>query len=355
MVRSGAEADTAEDGTGRGGRLPGVTLLTGATGFIGSGLARRLAADGWALRALVRPTTDASWLEKLGVEVVRGDLRDLASLDRALQGTTRVFHLAARTSHGNLPESEMVAINVVGTENVASAALRVGVERFVHCSTARVYGIIRNHAVDEDTPFDPDSAYPESKARAEAIVREHEARGLPLVVARITAVFGPGSKSWLPLFQSIADGSFRMIGSGGNYHHPADLDDVVDGLVRCASVPGVEGRAYILTADEPIRLRDLIAMIADELGTTVSKRPLPGWPLSLYKRAQDVGRAVGVKRLPRFDRVEFFVNDRIFSIARARAELGFEPRVGLRESVRRTADSYRSLGLLPARGSARTA
>jgi len=327
-------------------------LVTGGTGYIGSGLVRRLAQDGEGVRALVRPGTDAAWLEELGVEIVRGDLRDPDSLPRALEGIRRVYHLAARTSHGNLPESEMTAVNVTGTRNVAAAALAAGVERFVHGSTARVHGIIHDHAVDEETPLDPDSHYPESKAIGERIVRDHARRGLPVVMARITAVFGPGSKSWLPLFQAIADGRFRMLGRGDNYHHPGDLEDVVEGLRLCGTVPGVDGRTYVVTGGEPIRLRDMVAIIAEELGATIERRAFPGWPLALYFRLNQGARRVGLTRLPRFDRVEFFVNDRIFDIARARAELGFEPRVGVRESIRRTADSYRALGLLPARGDA---
>lgn len=321
-------------------------LVTGATGFIGPHLAAWLAHGSEPIRALVRAGTDASTLDALGVEVVRGDVRDPSSVGEAVAGCRLVYHLAARTSHGNLPESEMYAINTRGTANVARAAAAAGVERLVHSSTARVYGIIRNHEVDENTPIDPDSAYPESKAMAEEILREHGARGLSVVVARITAVFGPGSKSWLPLFRQIAAGRFRPIGRGGNYHHPGDIADIVDGLVRCGTVEGIEGRTYILTGSEPVRLREMLELIARELGTELSWRALPGAPLHLYKWLNDAARVLGARRLPKFDRVEFYLNDRIFDITRARKELGFAPAVGVRESIRRTAEWYRARGLL---------
>src|SRR3990172_1150620 len=160
-------------------------LVTGATGFIGFHLVNRLVQEGYHLRALVRPVTDTSALESQGVEIVRGDIRDPKAVDRAIPNCQLVFHLAARTSHGNLPAKDIYSINVEGSANLARAAVQSGVARLVLASTARVYGIIKNWKVDEYTPLKPDSAYPESKARAEQIVLSHYERyGLPAVVAR---------------------------------------------------------------------------------------------------------------------------------------------------------------------------
>ncbi|HWO41021.1 MAG TPA: NAD-dependent epimerase/dehydratase family protein, partial [Candidatus Eisenbacteria bacterium] len=282
-----------------------------------------------------------------GVEVVRGDIRDPRVVEHAIAGCPLVFHLAARTSHGNLPARDIYSINVEGTENVVRAAAQAGVARLVFASTARVYGIIRNHAVREDTPINPDSAYPSSKARGEQIVLSHHARaGLPAVIARITSVFGPGSRSWLGLFQAIAARRFRLIGSGGNYHHPGDVSDIVEGLLLCGRAEGIEGQTYIITGNEAMPLCDMIRMIQDEVGAKDLPRPLPALPLLLYWRLNDVLRLCGYDRLPRFDRVEFFLNDRIFDQTRARHELGYEPKVSLKEAIRRTADWYRSQGHL---------
>jgi nucleoside-diphosphate-sugar epimerase len=323
-------------------------LVTGATGFIGPHLTKRLVREGYHVRALVRPVTDASSLEALGVEIVRGDVRDPGAVGRAVANCQLVFHLAARTSHGDLPAKEIYSINVEGTANVARAAVQAGVARLVLASTARVYGIIKNRAVDERTPVKPDSAYPESKARAEQTALSHHARdGLPVVVARVTSVFGPGSKTWLGLFQAVAAGRFRLIGSGDNYHHPGDISDIVEGLCLCGTVKGVEGRTYIITGDEPLPLRAMIRLIQDELGVTVSRRAVPAAPLRLYKLLNDVVGACGGGRLPRFDRVEFFLNDRIFDQSRARDELGYTPKVSLKEAIHRTAEWYREQGHLP--------
>jgi nucleoside-diphosphate-sugar epimerase len=324
-------------------------LVTGATGFIGPHLVKRLVQEGYEVRALVRPVTDASALESLGVEIVRGDVRDPSAVDRAIADCQLVFHLAARTSHGNLPAKHMYSINVEGAANVARAAVQAGVTRLVHASTARVYGIIKNRAVDERTPLKPDSAYPESKARAEQIVlSHHERNGLTVVVARITSVFGPNSNSWLGLFRSIAAGDFRLIGSGDNYHHPGDVSDIVEGLFLCGTVKGAEGRTYIITGDEPLRLHEMIQLIKDELGVTFSRPPVPAAILHIYSFLNNVIRFCGGGRLPRFDRVEFFLNDRIFDQSRARDELGYAPKVSLKEAIHRTAEWYRKQGYLSA-------
>jgi nucleoside-diphosphate-sugar epimerase len=324
-------------------------LVTGATGFIGPHLVNRLLADGTAVRALVRPGTDASWLEAGGAEIVRGDVRDPDALRKATRGCEIVFHLAGRTSHGNHPESEMYSINVDGTSNVARAVADEGVGRLVHASTARVYGVVRNHAITERTGLRPDSPYSDSKARAEQVLRdEHSRSGLPVVMARITSVFGAGSMSWHHLFLSIATGRFRPIGSCDNYYHPADVDDIVDGLALCGRADGVDGDTFILAGPEPLKLREMLTLIAEEVGGPPIKRPLPGAPLVAYAAFANAARRLGIRRLPRLDRVEFFRPDRIYDLTHARDTIGYAPEVGAREAIGRLAKWYREQGLVPA-------
>ena len=268
-------------------------------------------------------------------------------MERAAESCQLVYHLAARTSHSNPSVNATYSVNVEGTANAAHAALRVGVSRLVLASTTGVYGPIKNRAINEDTPVKPYSPYTKSKVQAEQLVLDHHARnGLPVVIARITSVFGPGGKGWLGLFQAIAAGRFRLFGSGNNYRHPGEVSDIVEGLFLCGTVKGVEGRTYILTGNEPLLLCDMIQLIQDELRAPALRQALPATPLHLYKLLGKAFRACGGGLLPRFDRVRFFLTDEIFDQSRARAELGYTPKVSTKEAIHRTAEWYREQGYL---------
>ena len=324
-----------------------MILVTGATGFVGSHLVESL-RGAEPLRALARPESDVSALEAAGVEIVRGDIRDPDAARHSVRGCRVVHHLAALTSHRGASARDLVETNVDGTARLAAAALDAGVERFVFASAIKVYGIARRGTLDEDTRRDPVSTYALSKARAEDLLFGLvETRGLPLVVARLGGMLGAGAVGWLGLFRSIADGSFRMLGSGRGRYPAADVDDVAAGLRRSADVSGIEGRVYNLTG-APVTLAELVDAIAEAVGGPPPRRPLPAAPLHAYRILQRAALALTGRSLPRFSRVELFLGDRVFDISRARRDLGYDPKTDLRESVARTALWFRERGLLPA-------
>lgn len=322
-------------------------LITGATGFLGRHLVERLLREGHGIKALVRPETDPSQLVSRGVEVVSGDVRDAQTVDRAAEDCQVIYHLAARTSHGNRSSKDTYLVNVNGTANVVRAALKVGVSRFILASTTSAYGPFKNRSIDESTAVRPYSAYTASKVQAEQIVQSYYARhGLPAVLTRITSVFGVGNKGWIGLFQAIKDGKFRMIGRGENYRQLADVSDIIEGLFLCGTLKGIEGKTYILAGNEPLRLRDSIEMIREELKAPTLPNPVPVWPLHLYRFFNDVYRACGGERLPRLDRVRFFLTDETFDLSHARGDLGYVPKIGMNEAIHRMAEWYRSEGYL---------
>jgi len=325
-------------------------LVTGATGFIGRPLVERLTDDGHHVRALVRPQTSAKWLDPLGVKVVRGDIGDASAVERVVGKCEIVFHLAAKTeAAGLLSRQDVQVANIQGAENVARAAVRAGVERLVFCSSVAVYGrIAKNQLIDEDTEINPDSPYGESKVLGEQVVLSARQRsGLPVVVARISTVWGPGTTSWLGLFRSIASGHFRPIGKGTNHHHVADVSDVVEGLLLCGFVKGIEGRTYILAGSESMQLRELVKMIGEEVGVTRLPANLPAAPLHIYRVLDRMAVALIGRKLPRADRLALFLGDRTFDITRARQELGYVPRVRTKDTIRRMTEWFRVQGFLP--------
>lgn len=320
-------------------------LVTGATGFIGSHLIDRLLERGDEVTAFARPTADASALERQGVRVITGDVRDEREVESAVHGSDIVYHLARAKGHGARPMSEVKAVNLDGTSNVARAATRAGVQRIVYASSVAVYGSRpKRMRVLEDDALNPDSPYARSKADAEAALHEH-AR-VPFVIARITSVLGPRCRSWLPIFKSVAAGRLRLVGGGTNRQHPADVSDIVDGLILCGTV-GASGKAYNLAGPEAITIAELRQAIASELHSGVaSPRSVPAVPIEMYlwiSRAAD--RLVGVK-LPRVDSIVFLTSDRVLDLSRAGKDLGYNPRIGVTDAITRTAEWGRSKGLL---------
>lgn len=320
-----------------------TVLVTGGTGFLGRHLVRRLVDDGESVRVLVRPGRDAGTLGP-GVEVVVGDVCNESDCERAVGGCTSVFHLAALTGRERRAKADFMRVNVGGTANVARAAAAAGARRLVLASSTAVYGTAPNRAVDERTPPRPSSFYGHSKLQAERTALEHAGNGLEPGIARITSVFGAGAGSWLGLFRSVAAGRMRMIGAGDKYHHPAAARDIAAGLVLCGS-RGVAGGTYVLAGPEALTLKALLELVAEAVGAEPPKRGLPDAPLRLLRLANELAPGLGA-RIPRFDRVEFFLGDRVFDIARAREDLAYRPAIGVREAVRETADWFRERGEL---------
>jgi nucleoside-diphosphate-sugar epimerase len=314
-------------------------LVTGATGFIGTSLAQRLTAASIGVRALVRAGSDVAGLESRGIEIVRGDVQSPTDVERAMDGCELAFHLAVdRRSRASI---------LAGAENVGRAAAKAGARRIVFTSSAGVYRKVRHGLVDEDTPIDPDPGYHSYQAEAERILLDRWSRGgSPVVIARVTSL-GPGSPAWRGVFESIATGTFRMIGTGENHYQPIDVSDIVEWLVRCGTVPDIEGRVYILAGDRPHRLKDIVRAIEDELGVTTSKSSIPIVALSAYRALNNRVVAASGRNLPRHDRASFFLYDRSFDVSRAREELGYSPQVPLREMIRRAVIRYRDQGYLP--------
>lgn len=320
--------------------------VTGAAGFIGTALVARLRADGHDVVALVRRPASAGALHAAGAEVRGGDVRDAAAVGAALAGTDVVCHLARAKGHGIAPAAVVQSVNVDGAGVVAAAAVRAGAHRLVLASSTAVYGSRRpGETLTEDAPVRPDSAYARSKVEAEArALGEARARGA-VVIARITNVLGPAALSSLSLIRSVASGSLPVIGRGANRHHPADVDDIVDGLVRCVSSPAASG-TYNLAGPEAITLRELLACIARATGArpprTIPRAPVDAW-LALDR---GLHRLTSL-HLPRTAGPRFLTSDRRLDLSRARRDLGYAPSIGVDEAVRRTVAWYRAAGVLP--------
>jgi nucleoside-diphosphate-sugar epimerase len=324
-------------------------LVTGATGFTGGHLARALVARGDTVSALVRSRGEAaSALERSGIAIVRGDLRDTAALAAATRGVDVVYHIAAIYRQAGLPDATYRAVNATAVRDIVEAAAQGGAKRVVHCSTVGVHGDVEHPPAIEDAPLKPGDIYQQTKLEGEELAREAGARlGLAVTIARPSGIYGPGDRRLLKLFRPIARGRWITLGPGEIYYHLTFIDELVDGLHLCGTHPAAANRTYILAGGEVTTLNALVALIAEGAGVPVPKRHLPVWPFwTAGAICEAICAPFGIEPPLYRRRVDFFTKSRAFDITRARTEIGFAPRVGLREGIRRTLDWYRHEGWL---------
>lgn len=318
-------------------------LVTGGTGFTGSYLCRRLVQEGQDVRVLVRQQSDRSILENLRVEWVLGDLGDRDSLVKAMQGVETVYHIAALFRPQNVTRQQFWDVNVEGTRNLLDAAEKVGVGRFVHCSTVGVHGDVQNPPATEDAPYAPGDPYQESKVEGEKIALQYAQSGrLPIIVFRPGGIYGPGDLRFLKLFKGIKTGRFVMFGSGEIFYQLIYIDDLIDGILRCGMEPAAIGNTYILTGNAPVTLNQLVEAIAAVLQVPPPRWRLPVMPLYWAGFACEVlCKPLGINPPLYRRRVDFFRKTRSFDISKAKRELKFEPGVDLKTGLERTAQWYR--------------
>jgi nucleoside-diphosphate-sugar epimerase len=323
-------------------------LVTGATGFTGGHLARHLVNEGYEVGALVRETARASDLERDGVRLFRGDIKRGDDVQRAADGAAVVYHIAAIYRQAGLPAEEYRAVNAGAVATVIEGAARAGVRRVVHCSTVGVHGDVEHPPATEEAPLRPGDVYQRTKLEGETAARDAGSRtGVEVVIARPTGIYGPGDRRLLKLFRGVARGRFVILGRGDIYYHLTYIEDLVRGFVLCAETPAAAGRTYILAGAEVTTLAELARLIAQEAGVSPPRLRAPVWPFWLAGAACEALCApFGIEPPLHRRRVDFFTKSRAFDISRARRELGFAPRVGLREGIRRTLAWYRDAGWL---------
>ncbi len=324
-------------------------LITGVTGFIGGRLAERLATEeGVQVRGLARTPAKGQWLAEVGVEIVPGDLTDPASLRAAVAGCQLLFHAAAWVSEGG-NKTDVWAVNVTGTQNMVDAAVAAGVERFVHLSSCSVYGSLQQHHIDETSPTRMrGNLYGDSKVAAEAVVfKAYRDQGLPVVSARASQVYGPRSPQFtIRPVEVIKAGKMVLVDGGRHLCKPIYIDNLVDGLILCAKVGAAVGEAINLTDNEPVPWRDFFGAYGRMLNIdSFPSVPYPvAWLIGLYHelKAGLQGKKASLNR----GAVNALRSDNSFSNQKARALLGWEPKVDLNEGMKQTEAWLRAAGYL---------
>lgn len=328
-----------------------LAFVTGASGFTGGYLVRKLVRDGYRVRALIRESSRRDGLQGLDVDWVVGDITDRSSLAGKLQGVDIVFHVAAAYRQEGIPKEHFFKVNVEGTRNLLEEASKAGVGRFVHCSTVGVQGEIKDPPATEEAPYNPGDWYQESKMEGELLALRYIRDGaVPGVVARPVGIYGPGDTRFLKLFKFVYNGKFRMLGSGDVLYHLTYVEDVVQGMILCGEKKEALGEVFTIGGPQYLPLKDLVVLIADAFDRPVSRFHLPIWPFMAAAAAcETICRPLRIEPPIYRRRLDFFTKDRAFDISKARKLLGYEPHMDLNRGIHITAGWYLEQGLLNGR------
>ena len=308
----------------------GLSLVTGATGFVGSAVARALLKAGHPVRVLARPNSDRRNLRGLTVDIAEGSLEDADSLAAAVKGCRYLFHVAADYRLWVPDPEPMFRANVEGTRELMLAALAAGVERIVYTSSVAVLGIVPGGVADEDTASraeDMIGPYKRSKFEAEAVVRELIAeRGLPAVIVNPSTPIGPGDIKPTPTGRLIVVAARgRMPGYVDTGLNIAHVEDVAVGHLLAAK-SGQIGRRYVL-GGENLGLAEILEEVARVSGRRAPALKIPHHILvPIAAGAEAVARLTGREPFATVDGVKMAKKKMFFTSARAIAELGYAPR-----------------------------
>jgi len=322
-----------------------TTLVTGATGFVGSAVLRKLADAGHQVRVLVRPASDRGNLAGVDCDIVTGDLTDAASLRAAVAGCDTVLHVAADYRLWVPDPDALDRVNIQGSVDLFQAAAEAGVTRMVYTSSVATLGLHKDgRSADEETPStlaDMVGAYKRSKFKAEqavqGLIRE---RKLPIVIVNPSAPIGPRDIKPTPTGKMIVDAAAgRMpayVDTGLNVAH---VDDVAEGHLL-ALEKGVVGERYIL-GGENMTLREILGVISAHVGRPPPRVKLPhDLLIPLAYGAEAVARVFDREPLFTVDGIRMAKKMMFFSCEKARKTLGYQPRPAT-EAIQDAVDWFR--------------
>jgi nucleoside-diphosphate-sugar epimerase len=314
-------------------------LVTGSTGLVGRCFARRAADAGYRVRAMVRANSDRSPLDAVPVEFVEGDLADLESLPGAMAGADVIVHAAAHVGDWGPPE-DYRAINVVALEHMLHAARRHGqMRRWIQISSLGVYPARHHYGTDETVQPDLTGldGYTQTKAEAELVIKHHvQEFGLPAVIVRPGFIYGPGDRHALRrIIERINSGKMRYLGRGDRLLNNTSVENLCDAILLAVEKPGIDGETFNIRDERLVTREEFISTVSDYLGKPQPKH-VPEWiGRTLVGPVEWIARRRGRKTPPMLTRaqIKFMTLNLDYSIAKAKRELGYRPRIDFRDGI----------------------
>ncbi|WP_168122856.1 SDR family NAD(P)-dependent oxidoreductase [Paenibacillus sp. HB172176] len=326
-------------------------LVTGATGFLGRHMCMRLSELGWNVTGMGRNEEVGAELQARGIRFLRGDLREESAVDRACARQEAVFHCGALSSPWGTYR-QFKSVNVGGTTNVVACARKQGVKRLIHISTPSIYFDYRARlGIRESDPLPARgaNAYAATKLLAEKVVMQGFADGLPALILRPRAIFGPLDSTLFPRLMRVNDSrGIPMFGGGSAMLDLTYVDNVVDAMLLGWEAPEEAlGQAYNITNGEPIPLMKALEMLYALLGTPLRTKRLPYsvvYGLAAFMELSH--RMLPMLGEPPFTRYSIAVlaKSQTLDLTLAREKLGYKPRIGLREGFLQFAEWWKSQG-----------
>lgn len=327
-----------------------MNLVTGATGLLGSHIAQRLVESGQKVRVAVRASSKTAYLDSLGVEKTVADLADPQSCENACRGIEVIYHSAARVGDWG-PWHEFQRDTIEATANLARAAQKAGIKRFVHISSISAYGHPNGKGLvlDETAPLGVNvnkwSYYTQAKVAVERLLWDmHKKEGLPLTVIRPSWIYGLRDRTSIArLHRMLSSGRIKIIGPGNNRLNTVYAGNIADACILAAAKEIANGQAYNISNDGEITQLQYLTRWAQAFGCPEPRRHVPYWlAYSAGFDCEVIGRLFRMKKPPFITRYSVWLmgRDVFFSAEKARKQLGWQSRVSYDQGIKMTAEWY---------------
>ncbi|MGF1494220.1 MAG: NAD-dependent epimerase/dehydratase family protein [Microcoleaceae cyanobacterium] len=318
-------------------------LVTGATGFTGSVLVRKLVEQNVEVVAIARPTSNLAPFEGMPIQWLRGDVFDPELIERAIPGVNYIFHMVTPFRDPKLKDDGYRQVHVVSTQLLAKTALKQpDFKRFVHVSTIGVHGHIENPPADETYRMKPGDIYQDTKVEGELWIREFaKAEGLSIAVVRPAGIYGPGDKRLLKIFQMVSRQWVPVVGDGSNLYHFIHVDDLTDFFIVAATHPKAEQEVFICGSPGHMTFKHMVNLIGESYKTHPRLVQIPAAPLfALGDLFEFICKPLGIQPPIYRRRVAFYTKDRSFNTSKMREMLGFNTAHSDEDGIKETAQWY---------------
>jgi dihydroflavonol-4-reductase len=326
-----------------------TVLITGATGFTGSLLTRKLCQAGCNVRAIARRSSNIEPLKDLPIDWFRGDVYHKETIEAAASNVDYIFHVAALFRSSKDDDEEYRLVHLESTKLLADAALKnPDFKRFIHISTMGVHGHIPDPPGNEESPYAPGDVYQETKLEAELWIRKFsEDHGLPITVIRPCGIYGPGDMRLLKIFKMAKWPVFPILGFGRCLYHLVHVEDLTDAMILAATHKNAEGDYFLVGAESHIPLKEIASIVANEIGKKLFALRIPVLPFFILADVTEaICKPFGIEPPIYRRRVAFYTKDRSFDVSKIKERLGFVPGYSNIDGIRETARWYIENGFL---------